>query len=58
MAAAVRKSSNGIPIRAAVAAVMSVWMNPGATALAVTPKRPSSMASVLVKPWSPAFAAE
>ena len=30
------KSSNATPIRAAVAAVMSVWMKPGATAFAVT----------------------
>ena len=52
------KSSNGTPIRAAVAAVMSVWMKPGATALAVTPNLPSSMASVLVKPCRPALAAE
>lgn len=37
-------------IRAAVAAVMSVTMNPGATAFTVTPNGPSSMARVLVKP--------
>jgi hypothetical protein len=37
-----------MPSRAAVAAVMSVTMKPGATALMVTPKGPSSMASVLV----------
>ena len=48
--------SSAVPV--AVAAVMSVWMNPGATAFAVTPNRPSSMARVLVKPWSPALAAE
>jgi hypothetical protein len=44
--------------RAAVAAVMSVAMNPGATAFAVMPNGPSSMARVLVKPCSPALAAE
>ncbi len=37
---------------------MSVWMKPGAIALAVTPNLPSSIASVLVKPWMPALAAE
>jgi hypothetical protein len=37
---------------------MSVTVNPGATALAVTPKRPSSSARVFVNPWIPAFAAE
>ena len=47
-----------MPTRAAVAAVMSVAMKPGATALAVTPNWPSSMASVLVKPCMPALAAE
>ena len=52
------KSSNGTPIRSAVAAVMSVWMKPGATALAVTPNFPSSIARVLVKPCRPALAAE
>jgi len=40
------------------AAVMSVAMNPGATALAVIPNWPNSMARVLVKPCRPAFAAE
>ena len=35
---------------------MSVPMNPGATAFAVIPYRPSSIASVLVKPWIPALA--
>jgi hypothetical protein len=44
------------PIRSAVALVISVWMKPGAIALAVTPNLPSSMASVLVKPCRPAFA--
>ncbi len=44
-------------IRAAVAAVMSVTMKPGATALTVTPNGPSSIASVLVKPCMPALAA-
>ena len=52
------KSSKGTPMRSAVARVMSVWMKPGATAFAVTPNFPSSIASVLVKPWSPALAAE
>ncbi len=37
---------------------MSVTMNPGATAFAVMPNGPSSMASVLVKPCIPALAAE
>ena len=44
--------------RAAVAAVMSVAMKPGATAFAVMPNGPSSIASVLVKPCMPALAAE
>jgi hypothetical protein len=57
-AAACLKSSNGMPTRAAVVAVMSVAMNPGATAFAVTPNGPSSMASVLVNPCMPALAAE
>ena len=47
-----------MPIRAAVAAVMSVTMNPGAIALAVIPNWPSSIASVLVKPCRPALAVE
>ncbi|SKX89268.1 Uncharacterised protein [Mycobacteroides abscessus subsp. abscessus] len=51
-------SSKSTPIRAAVAAVMSVSMNPGAMALAVTPNLPNSIASVLVKPCMPALAAE
>src|SRR5205823_9881081 len=41
------------PTRAAVAAVMSVAMKPGATALAVMPNLPSSLARVLVKPCRP-----
>ena len=41
-----------------MAAVISVSMNPGAIALAVTPNLPSSMASVLVNPCMPALAAE
>ena len=45
-------------MRSAVWRVMSVAMKPGAMALAVTPNLPSSMASVLVKPWRPALAAE
>lgn len=52
------KSSNGMPRRSAVAAVMSVAMKPGAIALAVTLNLPSSIARVLVKPCMPAFAAE
>ena len=39
-------------------AVMSVSMKPGATAFAVIPNGPSSMARVRVSPWMPAFAAE
>jgi hypothetical protein len=35
---------------------MSVVMNPGAMASAVTPDVPSSMARVMVKPCSPALA--
>ena len=46
------------PRRSAVALVISVWMNPGAMAFAVTPNLPSSMARVLVRPCMPAFAAE
>ncbi len=57
-AAAFWKSSKSMPTLAAVAAVMSVAMNPGAIALAVTPNLPSSIASVLVKPCMPALAAE
>ena len=44
-------------MRSAVCRVMSVSMNPGATAFAVIPYRPSSIASVLVKPCIPALAA-
>lgn len=50
-------SSKPTPMRAAVWAVISVAMKPGATALAVTPNLPSSMARVLVKPCRPALAA-
>ena len=50
-------SSKSTPRRAAVAAVISVTMKPGATALAVTPNGPSSIESVFVKPCIPAFAA-
>ena len=57
-AAAAWKSSKGTPILAAVAAVMSVTMKPGATALAVIPNWPSSIARVLVNPCRPALAAE
>ena len=52
------KSSNGMPMRSAVALVISVSMKPGAIALAVTPNLPSSMARVLVKPCRPALAVE
>ena len=41
-----------------MAAVMSVTMNPGATAFAVMPNFPSSIASVFVRPCMPALAAE
>ena len=34
---------------------MSVEMNPGATALAVTPRAASSRAMVFVRPMTPAF---
>ena len=51
------KSSTDIFSRAAVAAVISVAMNPGAMALTVTPNGPSSMARVLVNPCIPALAA-
>jgi len=47
-----------MPIRSAVAFVISVSMNPGAMAFTVTPNRPSSMARVLVSPCRPAFAVE
>lgn len=57
LAAAFLKSSMVTPTRSAVAAVISVSMNPGAIALAVMPNLPSSMATVLVKPWIPALAA-
>ena len=57
-AAAFWKTSNEMPTRSAVAAVMSVAMKPGATALAVIPNWPSSMARVLVNPCRPALAAE
>ena len=56
-AAAWWKSSTDIFSRSAVAAVISVAMKPGAIALTVTPNGPSSIASVLVKPCIPAFAA-
>ena len=52
------KSSKLTFIRYAVCRVMSVAMKPGATALAVTLNRPSSIASVFVNPCSPALAAE
>jgi len=46
-----------MPTRLAVLAVISVSMKPGAMALTVTPNLPSSIASVLVNPCRPAFAA-
>ncbi|BDH57114.1 hypothetical protein MTP03_20530 [Tsukamurella sp. PLM1] len=58
LATAALKSSKVTPIRSAVAWVISVAMKPGATALAVTPNRPSSNARVLVNPCMPALAAE
>lgn len=58
VAAAALKSSKPMPTRSAVALVISVAMKPGATALAVTPNLPSSLARVLVKPCRPALAAE
>ena len=58
LAAPAWKSSNDTPSRAAVAAVMSVTTNPGATAFAVMPNLPSSSARVLVSPCMPALAAE
>ena len=39
------------------ASVMSVAMNPGATAFAVTPRAASSRAMVFVSPMTPAFEA-
>ena len=47
-----------MPIRSAVSRSMSVAMMPGAIAFTVTPNGPSSIASVLVNPCSPALAAE
>ncbi len=40
------------------AAVMSVSMNPGATASTVMPREPTSRHRLLVSPMSPALAAE
>jgi hypothetical protein len=40
------------------ASVMTVWMNPGATALTVIPRDPSSLAVVFVSAMIPAFEAE
>ena len=51
------KSSNSTPTRSAVCAVICVTMKPGATQLTLMPNGPSSMASVFVIPWMPAFAA-
>lgn len=58
VAAAAWNSSKPMPTRAAVWAVISVTMKPGATALAVMPNLPSSLARVLVKPCRPALTAE
>ena len=58
LAAKAMKSSNAMPMRSAVALVISVWMKPGAIALAVTPNLPSSIARVFVKPCRPALAVE
>jgi len=52
------KSSDSTPGRSAVWRVIAVETNPGATQLTLIPKRPSSIASVFVIPWIPAFAAE
>ena len=49
--------SNFTPYRAALSAVMSLTIYPGATALTVIPSGPSSIASVRVKPSMPAFVA-
>ena len=48
-----------VPIRAPSgrSAVISVWMNPGATALAVTPRAASSRATERVNPRTPALLA-
>lgn len=51
-------SSKVMPMRSAVASVISVAMKPGATQLAVTPNGPSSIASVLVNACRPALAEE
>ena len=59
-------TSSGVPVRFAgiasmtasgTSSVMSVAMKPGATALTVTPRRATSVATVLVMPIRPAFAA-
>ena len=63
--------SSGVPIRptgiiaipafttsGGIEAVISDSINPGATAFAVIPKRPTSRASARVKPATPAFVAE
>src|SRR5439155_25196944 len=57
-AAAARSSSGVMPIRRAVSSVIAVTTKPGATALTVRLYGPSSIASVAVRPWMPAFAAE
>ena len=67
----VRATSSGVPrrstgvssARAALSsavklAIMSVSITPGATQFTVMPEGPSSLASALVRPITPAFAAE
>jgi len=49
-AALLTNSTHGTLIRSAVVRVVSVAMNPGATALAVIWNGPSSMAKILVSP--------
>ena len=50
--------SGGVFYGGLLGAVIAVAMNPGATQLTRTSKRPSSIARVFVSPWMPAFAAE
>ena len=59
LSAAIRwKSSKSTPSRSAVCFVIADETKPGATQLTLMPKRPSSIASVQVIAWMPAFAAE
>src|SRR5215813_11345899 len=55
-ATASRNLSTVTPRRSAVASVIAVAMKPGAIAFTLMPNGPSSIASVRVKPWMPAFA--